>query len=102
MSLRIAVHSGDERSIDFQSVDGEALEPAERRVTGAKVVDAQAHAERLQLREHDGRSFSVGHRNVFGDLQITENIAMADAERSAVVLAELKALGVSLSIDDFG
>ena len=36
------------------------------------------------------------------DLEITENIAMADAERSAVVLAELKALGVSLSIDDFG
>lgn len=36
------------------------------------------------------------------DLEITENIAMADAERSAVVLAELKALGVRLSIDDFG
>jgi len=36
------------------------------------------------------------------DLEITENIAMADAERSALVLAELKALGVRLSIDDFG
>ena len=36
------------------------------------------------------------------DLEITENIAMADAERSAVVLSELKALGVRLSIDDFG
>jgi EAL domain-containing protein (putative c-di-GMP-specific phosphodiesterase class I) len=36
------------------------------------------------------------------DLEITENIAMADAERSAVVLGELKALGVRLSIDDFG
>jgi PAS domain S-box-containing protein len=36
------------------------------------------------------------------DLEITENVAMADAERSAVVLAELKALGVRLSIDDFG
>jgi EAL domain-containing protein (putative c-di-GMP-specific phosphodiesterase class I) len=36
------------------------------------------------------------------DLEITENIAMADAERSAIVLAELKALGVRLSIDDFG
>jgi len=36
------------------------------------------------------------------DLEITENIAMADAERSAIVLSELKALGVSLSIDDFG
>jgi len=36
------------------------------------------------------------------DLEITENIAMADAERSAVVLSQLKALGVHLSIDDFG
>jgi PAS domain S-box-containing protein len=36
------------------------------------------------------------------DLEITENVAMADAERSAVVLSQLKALGVRLSIDDFG
>lgn len=36
------------------------------------------------------------------DIEITENIAMADAERSAVVLGELKSLGVRLSIDDFG
>jgi PAS domain S-box-containing protein len=36
------------------------------------------------------------------DLEITENIAMADAEWSAVVLSQLKALGVRLSIDDFG
>jgi PAS domain S-box-containing protein len=36
------------------------------------------------------------------DLEITETIAMADAERSAGVLAQLKALGVGLDIDDFG
>jgi PAS domain S-box-containing protein len=36
------------------------------------------------------------------DLEITENIAMGDAGRSAVVLSELKAVGVRLSIDDFG
>jgi len=36
------------------------------------------------------------------NLEITETIAMADAKRSAVVLSELKALGVNLDIDDFG
>jgi PAS domain S-box-containing protein len=36
------------------------------------------------------------------DLEITETIAMADAEKSAGVLDQLKALGVGLDIDDFG
>jgi EAL domain-containing protein (putative c-di-GMP-specific phosphodiesterase class I) len=36
------------------------------------------------------------------DLEITETIAMADAEKSAGMLAGLKALGVGLDIDDFG
>ncbi|HJU10343.1 MAG TPA: EAL domain-containing protein [Candidatus Binataceae bacterium] len=36
------------------------------------------------------------------DVEITENIAMGDADRSAAVLSELKALGIHLSIDDFG
>ncbi len=35
-------------------------------------------------------------------VEITETIAMADPERSSLVLSELKALGVHLSIDDFG
>ena len=36
------------------------------------------------------------------DLEITENIAMQDAERSVTVLGDLKSIGVHLSIDDFG
>jgi len=36
------------------------------------------------------------------DVEITENVVMADVERSGVLLSDLKALGVHLSIDDFG
>jgi diguanylate cyclase (GGDEF)-like protein/PAS domain S-box-containing protein len=36
------------------------------------------------------------------DLEITETIAMADAEKSAGMLSALKGLGVGLDIDDFG
>lgn len=36
------------------------------------------------------------------NLEITETIAMADAEKSAGMLTQLKALGVGLDIDDFG
>jgi PAS domain S-box-containing protein len=36
------------------------------------------------------------------DLEITETIAMADAQKSADMLTELKGLGVGIDIDDFG
>ena len=35
-------------------------------------------------------------------LEITESVAMADAERARTILTELKALGLRISLDDFG
>lgn len=38
----------------------------------------------------------------FIDLEITESLAMSDAEKNITILKGLKAMGVSISIDDFG
>ncbi|WP_127469998.1 EAL domain-containing protein [Thiomicrorhabdus aquaedulcis] len=38
----------------------------------------------------------------FIDLEITESLAMSDAEKNINILKGLKAMGVSISIDDFG
>jgi len=35
-------------------------------------------------------------------LEITESVAMADAERARSMLADLKSLGIRISLDDFG
>ena len=36
------------------------------------------------------------------DLEVTEGVLLADAERTEALLAELKAIGVSIALDDFG
>ncbi len=39
----------DERLVDLEDVDREALQVAERRIAGAEVVDGEPHAQRLEL-----------------------------------------------------
>ena len=65
-------------------------------ITAKQFVQPDLAIQIGEILEQTGTDPSCVH------LEITENIAMADAERSAVVLSELKALGVRLSIDDFG
>jgi diguanylate cyclase len=50
-------------------------------------------ARRRAVRHHGGERVS---------LELTENTVMVDPERTALVLQELRDLGVQISLDDFG
>ena len=61
--------AGDERPVHLEDVDREALEVAERRVTGAEVVDGEAHAERFQPQQVLEGAVAVLHEHALGDLE---------------------------------
>ena len=60
---------GDERAVDLEHVEGEALEAAERRVAGAEVVEHEAQPVLLEGVEHGGRRVGLLHQHGLGDLQ---------------------------------
>jgi diguanylate cyclase (GGDEF)-like protein len=62
----------------------------------SNLLDAELPAQVARLLEEHG----IPPRALV--LEITENILMADAERSARVLDGLRAIGVRLSVDDYG
>ena len=45
LALLVVLQAQDERPVDLQRVDGEALQVSERGVAGAEVVDRDPHAE---------------------------------------------------------
>ena len=67
----------DERAVDLDDVHGKALEIGERRITGAEVVERDAHAAGAQLAEH---AFDRGRRveqQALGDLDLERGAAHA-------------------------
>src|ERR1051326_2739023 len=69
-AVRVGVDVADEGLVDLERVDREALEVGERRVAGAEVVERDADAELLQLREDPQRDLGRLHRRRLGDLQL--------------------------------
>ena len=70
VGFQVAVHAGDESSVDLQSVDGESLQAAKGRVTGTEVVNAKTSAKGFQLGEHDRGMADVGHSDGLGYFQV--------------------------------
>src|SRR3954470_5446223 len=59
----------DERPVDLEHVDREALEVAERRVAGAEVVHRQPDAERAQPLKARPRPLALVGEDALGDLE---------------------------------
>ena len=55
--------------VQFQHVDGEALQICQRRVPGAEVVDRQLDAERLERPQLRDGHLRLLHDDAFGDLE---------------------------------
>ena len=62
--------AGHEGAVDLHHVDGEPAQVGERRVPGAEVVEAEAHAGELQLLERLDRGVDVVEQHRLGDLEV--------------------------------
>jgi len=79
-----------------------ALSPSDPPLTLAVNITARQFKHVELAAEINEILLQTATHPAFVDLEITENIAMADGDRSALMLRELKAIGARLSIDDFG
>lgn len=63
-------HVADQRAIDFDFVDGETTQPAERGLAGSEVAEAEPDAEVLEARQDFGGELRVGHADGFWDFKL--------------------------------
>ena len=68
--LRLERHIAHKRCVNFQRVDGQLLQVALRRITGAKIVQRQLEATALQLLHLGGDVVSIIDQAAFGQLQL--------------------------------
>ena len=100
--LRVAsAHIVDERLVDLEDVDREALQVSERRVAGAEIVDRETNAERLERVQPLENRRALLHEHTLGDLEHEmARIEPAVAERAPHIVHHVLALQlVSRDVD---
>ncbi len=60
----------DERLVDFQTVDGELAQIAQRRIARTEVIDGQLDAQLVQLVQNIDGNVHVFHEHAFGHFQL--------------------------------
>ena len=66
--VRAAREIVDERTVDLDGIDGQALQVAQRRMAGAEIVERDAAAGVAQRADEPGRFLDIVERRGFGDL----------------------------------
>ncbi|MCY1367594.1 hypothetical protein D9M69_545370 [compost metagenome] len=93
--VRVAGGVADERLVDFQGVDRQALEVGQRGVASAEVVHGEAHTEFFQAAHFADSVFQVLDHDAFGDFQFQQGAGQAIGVQAVfdtfdeIVLAEL-------------
>ena len=70
--VRVGADVGDERAVDLQRVQREALQIVQRAVTGAEVIDRERKPEFLQRQQRAPPRFGVLHEHPFGELELEQ------------------------------
>ena len=60
--------ASDERAVNFQSIDREAMQITERGIAGAEIVYAQLHSQRFQAPQELHGCLGIVHDGAFRDL----------------------------------
>ncbi len=81
--MSASVEATDERLIDLQGVDGEALKAGEAGVASSEIIDTDTYAERADLGEALGGRRDITDNPAFGNLEFKLGGSQAGAVQGA-------------------
>src|SRR6202035_3278477 len=70
LAFMVGVEAIDETAIDLDLVEMQLLQLSERRITGAEIIESDAHPRVPQLIDHLPRHLEIIHERALGDLKL--------------------------------
>ena len=69
-SFRVAIHVGNEGTVDLKNVDRKAAQSRKRGMSGTKIIKANPHADVLQVAQDVSGFFRVSHGYGLGNFEV--------------------------------
>ena len=88
MSRRRLGDAVDEAAVDLDLVEREAAQIAQRRISGAEIVQRDAHADVAQVLQQGERRVVVADQHGFGDLELQPAGGQAGGRQHLATLSE--------------